>query len=119
MATATAAEFLAVVGRILRPAMIRSAGLVLAAYDAAGADPALTELAGQLSAQRASTVAWIVDGVRERAPLRRGISRAHAIDQVWLVLDPAVYQRLTRYRGWGPAKYEAWFTDTIVRLLLD
>jgi AcrR family transcriptional regulator len=39
-ATTTVHEFLAAVARILRPAMIRSAGLVLAAYNAAGTDPA-------------------------------------------------------------------------------
>jgi hypothetical protein len=92
---------------------------VLAAYDAAGTDPALRELAEQLSAQRATTVAWIIDGIRDRASLRSGVTRSHAIDQVWLLIDPAVYQRLTRYRGWSPARYEKWFTDTITRLLLD
>jgi hypothetical protein len=34
-------------------------------------------------------------------------------------MDPAVYQRLTRYRGWSPTGYEQWFTGTITRLLLD
>jgi AcrR family transcriptional regulator len=117
--TTTVQDFLTAVGRTLRPAMTRSAGLVLAAYDAAGTDPALRELAEQLSAQRATTVAWIIDGIRDRASLRSGVTRSHAIDQVWLLIDPAVYQRLTRYRGWSPARYEKWFTDTITRLLLD
>ena len=117
--TTTVHDFLTVVGRTLRRAMTRSAGLVLAAYDAAGTDPALAELAEQLSAQRATTVAWIIDGIRDRASLRRGVTRSHAIDQAWLLIDPAVYQRLTRYRGWSPARYEKWFTDTITRLLLD
>jgi TetR/AcrR family transcriptional regulator, regulator of autoinduction and epiphytic fitness len=118
-ATATVHDFLAAVGRTLRPAMTRSAGLVLAAFDAAGTDPALSELAEQLSTQRAITVAWIVDGIRDRAGLREGITRRHAIDQVWLLMDPAVYHHLTRYRGWSPATYEKWFTDTVTRLLLD
>jgi AcrR family transcriptional regulator len=117
--TTSVHDFLTAVGRTLRPAMTRSAGLVLAAYDAAGTDPALRELAGQLSAQRAATVAWIIDGVRDRAALRDGITRQHAIDQVWLLIDPAVYHRLTRYRGWSPARYEKWLTDTVIRLLLD
>jgi AcrR family transcriptional regulator len=117
--TTSVRDFLTAVGRTLRPAMTRSAGLVLAAYDAAGTDPALRELAGQLSAQRAATVAWIIDGIRGRAALREGITRQHAIDQVWLLIDPAVYHRLTRYRGWSPARYEKWLTDTIIRLLLD
>lgn len=118
-ATATVHDFLIAVGRTLRPAMIRSAGLVLAAYDAAETDPALRELAEQLSTQRATTVAWIVDGIRDRAALREGITRRHAIDQVWLLMDPAVYRQLTRYRGWSPATYGKWFTDTTTRLLLD
>jgi AcrR family transcriptional regulator len=118
-ATTTVHEFLAAVARILRPAMIRSAGLVLAAYNAAGTDPALRELAERLAAQRATTVAWIIDGIRDRAALRQGLTRRHAIDQVWLLMDPAVYHQLTRYRDWSPATYEKWFTDTITRLLLD
>ena len=117
--TATVHDFLTAVGRTLRPAMTRSAGLVLAAYDAAGTDPALHELAEQLSTHRAATVAWIIDGIRDRASLRSGVTRRHAIDQVWLLIDPAIYHRLTRYRGWSPARYEKWLTDTITRLLLD
>ncbi len=118
-ATTTVHDFLTAVGRTLRPAMTRSASLVLAAYDAAETDPALCELASQLATQRATTVAWIIDGIRDRAALRAGITRRHAIDQIWLLMDPAVYHRLTRYRGWSPASYEKWFTDTIRRLLLD
>jgi AcrR family transcriptional regulator len=118
-ATATVQDFLAAVGRTLRPAMTRSAGLVLAAYGAAETDPALRELAEQLATQRANTVAWIIDGIRDRADLRDGITRRYAIDQVWLLMDPAVYHHLTRYRGWSAANYEKWFTDTITRLLLD
>lgn len=118
-ATSSVEEFLTAVARTLRPAMTRSAGLVLAAYGAPDTDPALHELAQRLSAHRAVTVAWIIDGIRERAPLRAGITRRDAIDQLWLLMDPAIYQRLTRYRGSSPAKYEKWFTDTAERLLLD
>jgi TetR/AcrR family transcriptional regulator, regulator of autoinduction and epiphytic fitness len=118
-ATTNVHEFLAAVARTLRPAMARSAGLVLAAYAAADTDPALHDLAERLSAQRAVTVAWIVDGIRQRATLGAGITRRHAIDQVWLLMEPAVYQRLNRYRGWSPAKYEKWFTAAATRLLLD
>jgi len=117
--TDTVHDFLTAVGRTLRPAMTRSAGLVLAAFDAADTDPALRELANQLATQRAATVAWLIDGIRARAALRAGITRRQAIDQVWLLMDPAVYQRLARYRGWSPADYQTWFTGTITRLLLD
>ena len=118
-ATATVHDFLTAVARTLRSAMTRSAGLVLAAYGAAETDPALRQLAKQLTTQRTDTVAWIIDGIGDRAALWAGLTRRRAIDQVWLLMDPAVYQRLTRYRGWSPADYEKWFTDTITRLLLD
>ncbi len=118
-AAAGAAEFLAVVARVLRPAMTRSAGLVLAAFQAAATDDTLTELARQLAAQRAATVGWIVDGLRRQAPLRAGLSRRRAIDQLWLLMDPALYEGATRHRGWTPAAYEKWFAETAVRLLVD
>ncbi len=118
-ATTTVHDFLTAVARTLRPAMTRSAGLVLAAYEGAETDPALRQLAKQLATQRATTVAWIIDSIGDRAALRAGVTRRHAIDQVWLLMDPAVYLRLTRYRGWSPADYEKWFTGTITRLLLD
>ena len=85
--------------------MSRSAGLVL---EAAPTDADMQALA----AQRATTVAWIVDGLRQHAALRAGLTRRHEIDQVWLLMDPAVYQRLTRYRGWRPAQYERWLVDS-------
>jgi AcrR family transcriptional regulator len=117
--TTSVTQLLTVVARTLRPAMARSGGLVVAAQDAARSDPEVQQLAEQLSAQRAATVAWIVDRIRERGPLREGTTRRDAIDQVWLLMDPAVYQRLTRHRGWSPARYQRWFVDTVTRLLVD
>jgi AcrR family transcriptional regulator len=117
-ASTDAVEFLAAVGRVVRPAMSRSAGLILAAFEGARIDSDMQDMADRLAAQRATTVAWIVDGIRRRAALRTGLSRRHAIDQVWLLMDPAVYQRLTRYRDWRPAEYERWFVDAVARLLL-
>ena len=92
---------------------------MLAAYGAAETDPALRQLAKQLAAQRTDTVAWIIDGIGDRAALRAGLTLTPCINEVWLLMDPAVYQRLTRYRGWSPADYEKWFTGTITRLVLD
>lgn len=117
-ATASTEEFLTSAAAVLRPAMMRSAGLVLAAFDAADSDPALHDLAAQLSERRAATVAWVVDGIRRRSGLRAGITRGDAIDQIWLLMDPAVYRRLTDHRGWTPRKYERWFVDAIIRLLV-
>lgn len=118
LATTTVADFLAILGGVLREAARRSAGLVLAAFEGRSTDAEVAALADQLGRQRATTVAWIVDRIVERSPLRAEVSRQAAIDTVWLLMDPVVFQRLTRERGWSPAQFERWFTDSIPRLLL-
>lgn len=118
-ATATVPDLLAVVGPVLRAAEVRSAGLVAAAFEAASSDPELSDLAVRLRRQRSATAAWIVDRIIERAPLREGLDRAEAIDTVWLLMDPAVFLRLTHDRGWSPARFEKWFSRSVRRLLLS
>jgi len=114
-ANAVAAEF---AGTLTASAQ-RAAGLVLAALDAARLDPDITEVAAQLTRQRGIMAAWLVDELTDRSPLRRGISRDEAIDTVWLLMDPAVFTRLTGQRQWTATRFRAWFTDTVIRLLLD
>jgi AcrR family transcriptional regulator len=118
LATTTVPDFLAIVGEVLREAARRSAGLVVAAFEGASTDPGLRTLVDQLVRQRATTVAWIVDGIAERSPIRPELTRQAAIDTVWLLMDPVVFQRLTRARGWSPEQFEQWFTDCVPRLLL-
>ena len=117
--TTTAAGFLAVVGPVLREAQARSSGVMLAAYEAASGDPAIQTLIREQERQRQGTASWIVDGVIARATLRPGLDRAAAIDIVWLMMDPVVFSRLTRQRRWRPQKYESWFADSVVRLLVN
>ena len=114
----TVAEFLAMVGQVLRPAQTRSAGLVVVAYEAAPTDPQIAALVRQLESHRAATVGWIVDAILERAALRPGVSRELAIDTLWLLMDPVLFCRLTQQRSWSAQDYEHWFTDSIPRLLL-
>src|SRR6201996_3605687 len=102
---------------VLTAAAERAAGLVLAALDAAAQDPEIGAVAAQLAGQREVMAAWLVDGLRQRAALRDGLDRAEAVDTVWLLMDPAVYTRLTRVRGWAPDRFQAWFTGAVLRLL--
>jgi TetR/AcrR family transcriptional regulator of autoinduction and epiphytic fitness len=97
----------------------RTAGLVLAALDAARLDPDIAEVAAQLIRQREIMAAWLVDQFTARSPLRHGTSRDEAIDTVWLLMDPAVFTALTSQREWTAARFQAWFTGTVTRLLLD
>ncbi len=121
-ATATeaddAAAFLATFARALREAAIRSAGLIVVADEAARTDRDIAALSRRLSQQRVMTVTWIVDGLRERTALRAEVTRKMAIDMLWLLMEPLVFQRLTRERGWTPAQFERWFTESVSRLLL-
>jgi AcrR family transcriptional regulator len=114
-----ATAFLDAVAAILVPAAERSDALVLAALEGARSDHRLVPLAALLSAQRAVTAGWIVDGLTEKAPLRAGLDRSEAIDIVWLLMDPAVFDRLTTARGWPPGRFGRFFADGLLRLLTE
>jgi AcrR family transcriptional regulator len=116
--TADVTEFLAIAGRAVRTVADRVAGLLAVVDEAASTDPEIAALARQLDAQRATTAARIVTGIIERAPLRTGLRPEDAADTIWLLMDPVVFRRLTRDRGWSPDYFQHWFTDSIQRLLL-
>jgi AcrR family transcriptional regulator len=111
-------DFLSVVARVLSEAQVRSAGVMLAAYEAAASDPDIQLLILDRESQRERTVAWIVDSMLERAALRPGLDRGGAIDTVWLLMDPVIFNRLTRHRGWSPDRYASWFADSVAQLLV-
>ena len=93
----TAAEFLAVAAEVITAAQSRSAGLVLAVFEGARTDAELAALATRLVEQRAATDS--------------------ADDDLWLLMDPAIYERLVRHRGWTPQRYERWFARSAHALL--
>jgi AcrR family transcriptional regulator len=117
-ATQSAEDFLAAVAAVIGPAQRRSAGLVLALFEGSSTDATLADLADQMITQRRTTAAWIVDGILRRAPLQPGCSRQEAIDTVWVLMDPAVFVRLTRHRRWSRKRYERWLARSIGRLLI-
>lgn len=112
------ANFLGIVGRVLVEGQQRSAGLILAAFEAANHDQSMLALADQLRGQRAETAAWLVDELIGRASLRGEITREQAIDTMWLLMDPHGFVALTRDRGWTAERFEAWFIDSVHKLLL-
>lgn len=116
--TQTLAGFMALVARVIAAAQQRSAGLVLAVFEASSRDADLAALAAQMASQREATAAWIVDGMTGLAPLRAEYGREEAVDTVWLLMDPAVFVRLTRQRGWSVGRYQDWIAAAIARLLV-
>lgn len=115
---ASVAEFLEIVASVMVAGQERSAGLIIAAFEAANQDRASSELADRLRSQRAETAAWIADGLIARASLRPGITRRRATDTIWLLMDPHGFRALIRDRGWTPRQFEVWFIDSVARLLL-
>jgi AcrR family transcriptional regulator len=114
----TVDSFLSIVAGVIAPAQARSAGLVLAVFEGSSTDSELAELLARLVAQRARTAEWLVDGFTRTARLREGCSRQEAIDTLWVLMDPAVFDRLTRQRAWTVEHYEAWFARSVRRLLI-
>jgi AcrR family transcriptional regulator len=138
-----AGKFLHLVAEVLTAAQERSAGLVLAVLEswqasrpppasppaspptspptsppASSPDGELAALAGQLVRQREATATWITDRVMALGELRSDMSPPDAVDTIWLLMDPAVFVRLTRHRGWSPERYRDWIARSIRHLLL-
>jgi AcrR family transcriptional regulator len=118
-AARTPGEFLARIAAQLGPAQHRSAGLVLATFEGAAADGELAELVDKLVGQRARTAAWVVERLAAIAPLRADCSTEEAVDTVWLLMDPAIFSRLTLHRRWTVERYQLWFASSVARLLLE
>lgn len=115
----SATAFLEAVVAVLVPAAVRADALVLTALEAARSDGRLVPLAEQLRAQRAVTAGWIVDRLGDRTPLQHGLDRSDAIDIVWTLMDPAVFDRLTTTRSWAPDRFGRFFVDALLRLLAE
>ncbi len=115
----TARDLLGVTATVLRAAQERSAGVLLAAYEAAASDSTVAQLVDQQEQRRAVTARWVVDSVATVAALRAGLTSDEATESVWLLMDPAVFVRLTRRRGWPPDRYQTWWAESVLRLLTN
>lgn len=118
-AAADPGELLALVAGVLAAAQARSAGLMLALFEGSAGGRELDALRRQMVAQREATAGWLVDRLAGLSPLRPGLSRGEAVDTVWALLEPSLYDRLIRHRGWSPRRYERWIAASLGALLLD
>lgn len=115
---ATAEEFLAIAAGVIEPAQARSAGLVLAVFEGSSADAELARLADQMITSRTETARWLIETMITKAVLREGCTTSEAIDTMWILMDPGVYDRLTRQRHWTSRQYQEWFAGSAYRLLI-
>ncbi len=110
---------LTIVASVLAPAQGRSSGLVLSVFEGAGSDPDLAVLAVEMSAQRATMATWVVSRLTALKALRNEISEEEAVDTVFALMEPALFDRLIRQRGWTLARYEHWVARSLRCLLVS
>jgi AcrR family transcriptional regulator len=96
----------------------RSAGLAQALEVAAGVDPAARELVERGQRYRLDDARRIVDRVRDLGALTSGVTYGEAVDLVWLAIDPVVFDRLVRVRGWSLRRFEKWLAGYLVTQLI-
>lgn len=114
---ADAESFLSILAGVLAPAQSRSSGLVLSALEGAGSDPELASLAAAMIAQRVTMAAWAAARLSALRALPADVGEDEAADTVFALMEPALFDRLTRQRGWTPARYQDWIARSL-RLLL-
>jgi AcrR family transcriptional regulator len=118
-AATTVGEFLALVGHAVTTVAERTASLLTVVDEAARTETDIAALARELDAQRSATAAWIVSCLTTRSWLRADLAEGQVVDTVWLLMDPVVFRRLTRDRGWSSDDFQHWWTDGIRRLLTN
>lgn len=85
---------------------------------AATIDPEIAKLRERMQALRYTNLKQFVSWLRERGPLRGGMTADDAAAIVWTLASPEVHGLLRRDRGWSQGRYAAWLSETLSRTLL-
>jgi AcrR family transcriptional regulator len=96
----------------------RAAGLAQALEVAAGMDPAARDLVEQGERYRLDDARMIVDRLRALNALTGDLTYVEAVDLVWLAIDPALFDRLVRVRGWSSDRFAEWLAQTLLTQLV-
>ena len=85
---------------------------------AAGMDSAARALVADSQRRRLDDARKVVRRLRELQALTTRITQREAVDLVWLAMDPALFDRLVRVRGWTLRRFHDWLADSLHRQLL-
>lgn len=88
------------------PISSRVAPMIPAFHGVAG-DPA-GEVWERGQRLRYEGMADLVAGLTAKAPLRPGVTKAHAADVLYLLLGPDLYRTMVLERGWTERQYARW-----------
>lgn len=99
--------------------MARAGEMFAVVTSAALNDPRVVELDRTTQHRRRLGATSVVNSVVEVSPLADGLAPERAIDIVWVLNSPAVYQQLVRAAGWSIEDYGAWLGNALTRELLS
>jgi AcrR family transcriptional regulator len=97
---------------------IRVAPLSGALEAAAGIDHGARAVLEQSHRRRLGDARKVVERLRDLDALTGDLTYGEAVDLVWLAMDPALFDRLVRMRGWAAERFEEWLADDLCRRLL-
>ena len=109
------ANILARKGRLI---LERTAPIYEVLRGAAATDPQVTTLWELNKAQRFAGQRELLHIVLGRIPLRQGLTAETAADILFAVGSPETYRLLVIDRGWSADRFERWYAEAMVRLLL-
>ncbi|MCW2647476.1 MAG: putative transcriptional regulator, TetR family [Pseudonocardiales bacterium] len=81
-------------------------------------DPELAELWQVSEDERLAGARMVIKAVRAKGPLKPGLTPERAAEVLWLLTDVSVQRRLVVERGWSVARFERWYADAMIDLLL-
>lgn len=84
---------------------------------AAGSDPSVAELLGEIRQQRDQGQRRIARALARAKALPRGLRERDAADLIHALMSPENYRLLVVDRGWTPARYQEWLATTLVQQL--
>ncbi|HEX6658802.1 MAG TPA: helix-turn-helix domain-containing protein [Ilumatobacter sp.] len=96
----------------------RTAAIYRILVSAAASDPDAATLLDELTRQRQQGQVRIARSLARAGALRPKLRERDAADIVHALLSPELYGLLVVDRGWPPARYETWLTETLVDQLL-
>jgi AcrR family transcriptional regulator len=109
---------MALFSRDIRQIMERVSPLFEIMRTAARSEPDIAALLEQTLAQRMEGMRQFVEMLAGGKALREGLTPQAAAETVFTITSPEVFRLLTVDRGWVPARYEGWLSETLARLLL-
>lgn len=96
----------------------RAARMFEVARRAVDGNPAVAELWETMKGNRRAEASMIVDRVVSLGHLRADLDQGMAVDRLWILNDPALYEALVLQRDWEHETFRRWFAESTTSQLV-